>query len=333
MQNRVLSQWEIDALLSAANTDGLPKGQTMDGIGKHVKSYDFKRPDKFSKDRLRTLQVLNETFARLLATAFSGYLRTVVNVNLVSLDQSLYDDIVQQMPNPTILYVVGLDPLPGSCIFELNKDIILAMVDRLLGGHGSKLHSQHEITEIEMTLTEGIMSRVLDGMKEAWNNVVSFIPRVENTAQTPQFVRIALPSDVCILIVFEVRLGETSGTISICIPYPVLEPIVSKLSAQSLFAGPRRGTGSETIDNIKKQLNLVRIPMSVMLGEAKVTVDELTQIQVGDVICLDKGITDELDVYVGEHRKFTAKPGSLSRKIAIQISKIVEESEGNELGQ
>jgi len=331
----ILSQREIDALLSAlpvedAGSSGSSMSPDALRVGRPVKTYDFRHPSKFSRDQIRTLEFLHETFARRLQTALSAYLRTVVQITMLNVEQGVYDEYVRQVPSPAVLYPVTMDPLPGRAALELHTNIVFIMVDRLLGGLGKGLGKGRELTDVEQTLLETVVWEVLSAIKEAWVNIVALQPRLGEIAFTPQFMQIAPHTETVLTIRFEVRILDGTGTMRICIPENVLEPVMGQLSDQALSAGTRRALSFEQTQDLRRNLDRVMIPVVGKLGEADISVDEVIGLKVGDVIELGRRTRDEIEVLVAGITKFHARPGILGRHNALRITQIVRGEEDEE---
>ncbi len=236
----ILSQDEIDALLSAISTGDVDTEEIKDtGEQKKVKIYDFKRPDKFSKDQIRTLQMMHETFARLTTTSLSAQLRTLVSVHVASVDQLTYEEFIRSIPNPTTLGIVNMDPLKGSAVMEIDPSITFTIIDRVFGGAGEPLKINRELTDIELSVMENIIVRVLSNLRESWSTVIDLRPRLGNIETNPQFAQIVPPNDMVVLITLETKVGDVEGMMNFCIPYITIEPIISKLSAQYWYSSIR----------------------------------------------------------------------------------------------
>ena len=218
----ILSQGEIDALLSAFATGEGPVDVTAEEEEKvrQVKVYDFNHPDRFSKDQIRTMHQLHEHFARIFSTSLSAFLRTIVEVKLVSVDQISYAEFIRSIPNPTSLNIINMDPLEGDALMELSPTLSFPVVDRLMGGAGQVFKKNRELTEIEQTIIEKVLYRSFDCLHEAWANVLPLNLSLEASETNPQLLmQRYLPSEMVILMTFEVMMGEISGTLSFCIPY------------------------------------------------------------------------------------------------------------------
>ena len=322
----ILSQDEIDALLAAISTGEVDPSDYSSKDQKKVKIYDFRRPDKFSKDHIRTLQMMHETFARLTTTALSAQLRALVSVHVASVDQLTYEEFVRSIPNPTTMAVVNMDPLKGSAILEIDPSITFTIIDRLFGGKGEPAKISRELTDIELSVMEGIIVRILGNLREAWSNVIDLRPRLGNIETNPQFAQIVPPNDMVVLITLETKVGDVEGMTNLCIPYISIEPVISKLSAQYMYSSIRKGTTDENFSVIQNRLETVILPIVAEIGEAQITVQEALQLGVGDVIKLpDTKIGDDMQVKIGGRRKYKCRPGLVNNRVAIKLGDRIED--------
>ncbi len=289
--------------------------------------YDFRRPDKFAKDQLRTLQMLHETFARLFASSLSAYLRVPTHVDLVSVEQIPYDEYMRSL-NSSIINVFSMAPLAGQAILEMEFNIILSMIDRLLGGPGSMVKANSALTDIEKALTESIINRALQDFHTAWEGIAQFTPKREIMETQAQFVQIVPPNDVVVSILFEIKVGEQRGAMSICIPYLLLKPITSKLSAQRWFSSSIKKNTGKYAGVLARRLEKTCITCAVRLGSTEISVEHLLNLQVGDVVTLDRLKDEEVDVLIDNNLKFHANPGVRGKKLAVHISRISTEEKG-----
>lgn len=323
----ILSQDEIDALLTAISTG---EADTTDYTAvkeqRKVKIYDFRRPDKFSKDQIRTLQMMHETFARLTTTALSAQLRALVSVHVASVDQLTYEEFIRSIPNPTTLAVINMDPLKGSAVLEIDPSITFTIIDKLFGGTGESTKISRELTDIELSVMEGIIVRILGNLREAWSNVIDLRPRLGNIETNPQFAQIVPPNDMVVLVTLETKVGEVEGMMNLCIPYITIEPVISKLSAQYWYSSIRKGATDENAAIIQSRLESVELPIVVEVGEVEITMEELLAIQVGDVIKLpNTKINSDMTVKIGGRKKYKCRPGVIGNRVAVQIGEKIEE--------
>lgn len=321
--SEVLSQGEIDALLNALKTGELDaKGIVEEKVEKKVKKYDFKIPNKFAKDQLRTLQMIHENFARLLQTYLSGYLRALVQIEVVSVDQLTYYEFSNSMPNPSTLGIVEFSPLNGSVLIEISPNVSFAMIERVLGGTGYAYENNRTFTEIELTLIEKIIGQILNLLKDPWKNVIELRPKFKKIETNTQFAQIVSPNETVALITLSATIGMTEGMIHICIPHMVIEPIISKLSTKFWFSGIPKDISNTDIKYIERKIETTSLPLNVILGKCNLTVKDIIRLQTGDVILLNKSINDYMEILVGKKLKFYGVPGVKKNKVAVKITKV-----------
>ncbi|HEY9722501.1 MAG TPA: flagellar motor switch protein FliM [Oscillatoriaceae cyanobacterium] len=326
----ILSQSEIDALLSALSTGELTAEKIKDEEAqqkKVVRAYDFKRQNKFSKEHIRTLSMIHENFSRILSTLLSAHLRMVVQIEVASVEQLTYDEFIRSVPSPTIINIFSIAPLLGNCIFEINLDIASAIIDRMLGGPGRVSRLRRDLTEIERALVGTIIARTLDSFREAWQNVVKFTPRQESMETNPRFIQIVPPTDVVVLITFEAKFGDSAGPLSICIPYVVLEPVINKISSQMMFSLAKQEQSPQAARDLRSKVEQAKVPLQVLLGTTEVTIGDLIRLGTGDVVPLATYAEEELQVMVGDRLKFKGRPGTIRNKMALQITDVIDERE------
>lgn len=323
--SKTLSQWEIDALLNTIGSDEEAAAAPISGpqlfADRQIKLYDFRRPDRFSKEHIRAIQNIHETFARVTASTLSSYLRWPTTVSLSSIEQVVYDEYIHQLANPTLVNLVELQPLSGRIVVEMDVKLGLAMLDRMMGGSGQMTLRRSELTDIEMALMRSLGATVSAGLRDGWTAVADLQPVLVETVLNADLVQAALPGDIAALLLFEIHTLGMSGTISICVPHPVIEPLMDRLNTQAWFSSGSRKSGSED-DRLKLADGIrgARLPIGVELGSTTITVGELLDIREGDVIRLDRGLDAELPVLAGKRARFLGRPGTLGGNRAIQIT-------------
>ncbi len=334
-ESRALSQWEIDALLNQ-----IPEGESADpedvtapaisqgdrGLSRGIKSYDFRRPDKFSKEQWTTLQVMNETFARLASAAFSSRLRSLAQIRLSSIDQGLYEEWQTQVPGQTVCYVLSMQPLAGNIVVEFNYDVAAEVIDRLLGGSGLLLDRGREFGEIEMVLLRSFASAISASLHEMWSAVAPIDPELQDVSLDVGLVQVANPNDVVISAFFEVSIEEHLGAMSMCVPYTVLEPIASKLSAQIWHGGgtpPVQEPRTRAI--VAAALNSANVDVSVELGSVELPFGSVIAMSEGDTLLLDSRPEHMLPLLVGGLPRFLCRPGMVGNQVGVRVLEVIEE--------
>jgi len=324
--SEILSQSEIDALLSALSSGSVDANQLkQEQTKKKVKVYDFRRPNKFSKDQIHTLHVIFENYTRSLSTYLSAQLRAAIQMEILSVEQLTYEEFIRSIPNPTILNIFSLYPLEGSAIMEINPNIGFAFLDRLLGGPGDTITKVRGLTEIEQTVMERLAQKMLDYLSEPWSSIIELEPSLDRIETNPQFTQLVSPSEIMIIVSLETQMTGVLGMVNICIPFLVLEPILDKLSVHYYYSASNTKSNAENSAAIQYKLENTEIPVKVLLGRTTITVRDLLELSVGDVIPLERNIHEELEVAIGQRTKFLGKPGILGNKISLQISQTIKE--------
>ncbi|MBO8457700.1 MAG: flagellar motor switch protein FliM [Spirochaetes bacterium] len=324
----VLSQDEIDQLLTAISAgDTEPEDFRPVNDTRKIKIYDFKRPDKFSKEQIRTVSIMHETFARLTTNSLSGQLRSMVHVHVASVDQLTYEEFIRSIPTPTTLAVINMDPLKGNAILEIDPAVTFSIIDRLFGGTGEGTKVQRELTDIENSVIEGVIVRILANMREAWTQVIDLRPRLGQIETNPQFAQIVPPSEMVVLVTLETKVGDEEGMMNFCIPYITIEPIISKLSSQFWFSSVRRSSTTQYLGVLKDKLSTVDMDIVAELGSIVVPVRDVLNLRVGDTIRLSNvKVGDPLTLSVGDQKKFLCQAGVIGKKMAVQILKKLDDS-------
>ncbi|AOZ94229.1 flagellar motor switch protein FliM [Paenibacillus crassostreae] len=322
----VMSQNEIDALLAALSSGEMDAEELKkEDTQKKVRSYDFKRAVRFSKDHIRSLTRIHENFARYLTTYFSAQLRTFVQISVVQVEQLPYDEFIRSIPKMTILNIFEAEPLKGRMVMEVHPNVAYAMLDRLLGGVGNAPSKINSLTEIETTIMERIFGRAFESLQEAWKTVMDISPRLEAMETNPQFMQIVSPNETIALISLSTKIGDTTGMINICIPHVVLEPIMSKLSAHQWFVSEKKNIEPLQVEALKQNVKQAKLKIVAELGESKLSISEFLGLAIGDVISLNKPVNTGLSIKVGDKLKYIGSPGTVRDHAAVQIDEIVSE--------
>ena len=331
MAGDVLSQSEIDALLSALSTGEMTADDIKkDEEAKKVKVYDFKRALRFSKDQIRSLTRIHENFARLLTTFFSAQLRTYVQITVASVDQIPFEEFIRSIPNMTLINVFEVPPLDGNVLMEINPNIAYSMLDRLMGGSCSSHSNVDNLTEIETKIMTNLFERSFDNLREAWSNIADIDPIMTELEVNPQFLQMISPNETVVVISFNSIIGETSGMINICIPHVVLEPIVPNLSVRYWMQSNTKEVSPEQQAIIKNNVNQSILPVVTELGTTQISIEDFLLLRQDDVLQLDKLVTDPLYLKVGDVPKFIVQPGKVKKKMAVQVLESLKGGDGDD---
>lgn len=321
----VLSQNEIDALLKQLNSGELDVDEVSDEPAVKIKDYDFARPAKFSKEHLRTLEIIFEHFGRLVSSNLPAYLRKNVQIDVMSSEAVTYSEFSNALSDPVLLGIVNFEPLNGNILIELASNLGFTIIDRMLGGLGDPLEKQRTFSEIELCVLERIFVVLVDLLREPWENVIEVQPRLERIETNPQFAQIISPSEMIAIVTINVSIGTVEGLMNICLPFMTLEDIMDKLNTKYWFSTMQNKDEESYDEYIETAINKAQIPIKALLGKSSISVIDFINLQIGDIIRLDSHVDHELDVYVGNIVKFKALPGSGGDKYAVKVTEIIRE--------
>jgi len=320
-----LDQSEIDVLLAAAEQGSIdqdvPGTNAPQQQASEISVYDFKRPERVSKEHMRSLHTLHEAFSRALGASLSAFLRSIVEVKVVSVEQLTYSEFIHSLDNPTCFNLMSASPLEGSMILEMNPSIIFPIIDRLLGGGRDEVKlPKRALTEIELRLVGRLTDRAVAALKGVWDNVVKLDLAVTEVESNPHLVQIVPPNEVVVVIGFEIGLGDARGTANLCIPFNMIEPVMSKLSANSWTGYSRRSKADQTVHRVSTRLSASRVGLVTYLASAQIKMSDLMQLQPGDIIQTDKPVQSDVLVCVEGVPKFRGKIGHFKGHKAVQVT-------------
>lgn len=323
----VLSQNEIDNLLAALTSGELDVEEIKDNKEKQVKNYDFARPSKFSKEHLRTLEIIFEHYGRLLSTNLPVYLRKNVQVEVMNSEAVTYSEFSNALSNPVLLGIVNFAPLQGNIILEVASNLGYCIVDRMLGGRGDPMDKVREFSEIELLIIERVLTVCVDLLREPWQNVLDIHPRLERIETNSQYAQIISPSEMIAIITINLKVGDVEGLMNVCLPFITVEDVIDKLNTKYWYANMTAQDDTDYGQTIELLIQRALIPVKAVLGNSLISVSDFAALQRGDIIRLDRRVDEELDVYVGNIRKFTALPGSAGDDYAVRITSVIREEQ------
>ncbi|MCC6580292.1 MAG: flagellar motor switch protein FliM [Phycisphaeraceae bacterium] len=337
-ETEVLDQSEVDALLAAVDSGTMaptpgagsaqqvfgPRGRTQ----LDVQVYDFKRPERVSKDQMRALEALHEGFGRNFGAALSGYLRTIIEVSVAHIEQLTYSEFIHSLPNPTCFNLLKAEQLDGQLCLELSPLIVYPVIDRLLGGSNADLFiPQRPLTQIEQRLVQRITDRATHFLSEAWSNLTPVTFSVQDFESNPQLVQIVPPNETVVVVGFELKLGNRAGTMSLCIPYHVIEPIMGTLAAQNWFSYQRKGGQEDHLRRLTRNVSNAPVEMRAFLAQTTIKVQELLGLQVGDILTTEKKCSGDVLVQVEGRNKFFGQLGQFRGAKAVRIARLCQPPE------
>lgn len=329
----VLDQSEVDALLAAVEAGGVDTAvEQVSGRGPQVHreahTYDFKRPERVSKEQMRALEGIHDSFARGVGASLSGFLRTIVEIRVATTEQLTYSEFIHSLPNPTNFNLLTAEPLEGQLCLEISPLIIYPIIDRLLGGSNSELFiPQRPLTMIEQRLVGRITSRAINALTEAWGDVTDVKFAITEVESNPHLVQIVAPNEVVVVIGFEIKMGGRVGTMSLCIPFNVIEPVMDKLLSQGWLAYQRRSSAEDHSEGIARSIGVTHVDLVAFLAETTITVRELLSLQPGDIIQTAKNQNQDVIVQVEGRNKFAGRIGRVKDHMAIRVTRLAEVEE------
>ena len=322
-----LSQAEIDALLKAMSEGEVDTDTMQQGNEKKIKDYDFSRPTKFSKEHLRTLEFIFEHYARLISTNLPVYLRKIVQVSVMNSESSTYNEFTNSLSSPIILGIINFAPLNGSAIMEVDTNLGYAMLDRMLGGNGVPLEKSREFSEIEQIIIQKILVMFTQLLREPWKNLIELSPVLNRMETNAQFAQVIAPGDMVAIVTLSLKIGEIEGFMNICLPFFTLEDVMDKLNTKYWYSTMQENRDENYEAYVESMIRKVDVPIRAVLGKSTISVSDFMNLQVGDCIRLDSGVDQDMNIYVGNIKKFTALPGTERDSYAVRITSVIREEE------
>ncbi len=322
----ILSQEEIDALLDVVDDDGdlsVDEEEDSYSSNRQITLYDFKRPNRVSKEQLRAFRGIHDKMARSISSQISAIMRSIVEIQLHSVDQMTYGEFLMSLPNPTSFNVFSMKPLEGNGVLEINPSIAFPMLDRILGGKGEPFEASREFSDIELSLFETILKVMMATLREAWGPVAELYPQVESKESSPNVVQIVAQNEIVVMVVMEIIIGHSSGMMNICYPVIALEPILPKLASRDLMLNE---TSSKKSRNQELQVLLggAHVNVDVNLGYAELSLMELLDIKEGDILRLNIPADDVVSVSVDGKERFIAEMGLHRFRKSIKITQKID---------
>ena len=320
---KILTQDEIDALLttvssSDADLEAAPVADTEET--RPVATYDFKHPNRVSKDQVRTLENMHDNFAAQMGSTLSAALRTMVDVDLISVDQINYSEYIMSLVSPSCSFTIAVPPLEGLCIMDFNPTLTFAFIDRMFGGGQKILEIERELTGIEKSVMSRIAEKIYSDLEKSWHNMVPIKIEQKSFETNPQFIRIIPAGETVIVVSLQLKLFNTTGLMTICYPYVSLESILGKLSAQNWIVATKKRNVDESRGTNRDNLGNVNVPVELILARTRLKMREFLKLKIGDVIATDSKISQPAELLVGGRRKFQCRPGLFGKRRACQIT-------------
>ncbi len=326
---KILSQDEIDALLTTVSTgDDIIEDDSFDDDKlRSIIAYDFKHPNRVSKDQIRTLENMHDNFAGHYASTLSAIMRTIVDVDLVSVDQITYSEFIMSLVTPSCTYTFSAEPLDAVNLVDFNPTLTFAFIDRMFGGNGKILETERELTGIERSVMSRIAAKLYHDLERSWENIVQISVDQKSYETNPQFIQIVPPGETVVVVSFQIKLFQSTGLLTICYPYVALEPIITKLSAQNwIDATKKKNLDADKVLNLYN-LQQVDADVAAILLNTDIKVRDFLNLRLGDIIPSEKKSSEPIDIYVNHRKKYIGNPGLSGKKRAFQVMEFYEEGE------
>lgn len=327
--NAVLSQREIDALLNAdagsEESADVGRPAPVKATARRIKPYDFRHPEKLSKEQLRSLQIIQQSVATALAQNLSARLRSPVEAKLSAMERSIYEEYLSQIGPSSVFGFIDMSPLQGYAVTAFGLDVGYSIIDRLLGGRGTRVAANvdRDLSDIETALIRHIASDISQSLIEPWSRVTELTPEIADVATGNTAVQVVPPSEFVIIAWYEIRYADQTGGISLCFPLTILEQIMPSLTGHTMFENRPRGDAAKQDHVTDTQLMPVTVPVRAVLGEGRVAATDLARLTEGQVILLDRDVDEPLRVFIGNAERFAAVPGTSGRHLAFEVSGLV----------
>lgn len=324
---KILSQDEIDALLTTVSAGGDDQEQAAfdDDKLRSIVAYDFKHPNRVSKDQMRTVENMHDNFAGHYGSTLSALMRTIVDVDLVSVDQITYSEFIMSLVTPSCTYTFSAEPLEAVCLVDFNPTLTFSFIDRMFGGNGKILESERELTGIERTIIGRLVHKLYRDLERAWENIVRIKVEQKSLETNPQFIQIVPPGETVVVVSFQIKLFRSTGLLTVCYPYVSLEPIITKLSAQNWIDATKKKNQEGDRQVNLFNLNNVSAEVSARLLTANIKMRDFLRLKVSDIIPSEKKINLPIEIFINQRMKFAANPGLSGKKRAFQIVGFCEE--------
>lgn len=339
---KILSQEEVDALLrshakggKAAPAAASAPERTQAGaaqkakkaqLQKKVSLYNFRRPDRVSREQMRTLHFMHDRFARNFSSSLSAYLRTITEVNLVSVEQLSYQEFLLSVPDPTCFNAISIRPLEGAFALEVNPQLVFPIIDKMLGGPGEPLKQMRTMTDIEQSIFDGVLKLMLDDLREAWRGIIDLEFKIQARETSPQLIQIVAPNEVVLLVVFEVKMGSVVGMVNLAIPSIILEPVAGKFD-QEMYTGYKKSSNFEEARMLMESIKRCDMAVCAEIRGTNLRLSDILALQVGDLIPLTQRFDAPLDLTLDGIPRFKGYVAlNANQKRIFQISNMKQEA-------
>lgn len=321
--NKFLAQDEVDALLNGLSGGDLDDEEEEIEDSDGVVPFDLANQDRIIRGRMPVLEIINDRFARLCTNALTNTVRKRVEISPISIDMAKFGEFMRSLPVPTSINIFKMEPLRGNALMIIDARLVFALVENIFGGMGSQSKIEgREFTRIEQAIVDRIVRLALEIMTESWRPVHEVNLELIRSEINPQFASIVPPSDVVVVINYEVELDNSLGSMIVCLPYSTIEPIRSKLNAN--YQTERLEVDHAWSGRLKDRLMETPVELKIGIGNTQITSNQLLRLKVGDIITLDTDIEQLLPCTVEGVTKYWGIPGIVKSNKAFQIVSVDE---------
>ena len=322
---KILSQAEIDALLSTVTEDTSDMERVGGGPPRRVVLYDFKHPNLISKEQMRLLENIHENFSRNFGVFLSAQLRMIVEIELLAIDQLLYSEFVMSIAPPGVLYVLQMDEPPGEVIVELSPNLVVFIVEKLFGGKGTFATStSRSISAIEQRIMRRIIERAIKELSSVWAPITPIAINITRYESNPEFIQIIPSAEPVVVVSLQIKIHDNKTLMNFCYPYSWMSDIIGRPEVQDRLQFGTGDASDEERDMLKNHLLKVTCPVRATLGGTSITVQDFISLQIGDLLVLDKKTDEENTIYVKDRPKYKGIIGRRDKFRAVLVTDLIE---------
>ncbi|MEZ5306525.1 MAG: flagellar motor switch protein FliM [Pyrinomonadaceae bacterium] len=306
----LISSEEMSALMPENEKRGT-------GAKPGVVPYNFRKPDRLSKDQIRAIYLLHDLFAHSLSSSLPLLLRTASEVNLISVEQQPFGDYLKGLADPTTIFTIYVPTLRGSYAVEISSPIAFPVIDRLLGGAGDDLEEKRAATDLELNIVEDFLSIICDAYVEAWKPIIPLEGEVRARETRPQMAQMVAQNEVVVTIAYQLQIGEARGSMSISIPIVTLEPVIDKFNPASYSSGSK--VSQEERLALREGLKRVKFPVSTEIEPLSVRYGDLAKLGVGDILRTNHRADASVNINIGGKEKFRGSLAGDNGQLVVRI--------------
>ena len=322
MADQILSQEEIDALLSAMDSGEIDVAEEKQETAVEVRTYDLTTQNIMQRGQFDALEEVYDKFVNLFQASLSGMFQRTIAVKIISRETVKFGEFIKAFSNPTGFIIFSMEPLIGSSLMAFEPNLVFSLIDCMFGGDGKPLEKIREFTMIERRMLQRMSLAVLKDLETAWDVAYRLRLSLRKIETKPEFVYLVNPSDQLIIVVFEISTESFTGNIHLCLPYLMLEPIKDQLSSTYLREKDRASSFGE---EIRKLLGRTEVNIVAELGKTVYSVQDILNFEVDDVLRLNTGPQNNVTMNIERVPKYLGMPGVVKGSKAVQITEVIDQ--------